>query len=177
MSSTPKWQLYRTLKRRPKFHPLEVEDVKYLWAAYKKGAFDGLIKDGMQADEFENFVLADLVVRFHNIWTLTGKTRHGEIPIGIILGFWPHPSDVVPFMILDSMKWFPWSSHRNRIEGVVGFLNEARKEIPMLGFVNPKDKDFFTMIAKHGIIRRVGTTHNLFNGEPAAIFETRKANG
>lgn len=172
-----KWRLRRTLKRQPRFRPLEKDDLKYLWAAYKKGAFDQFISDDMDVEEFEKYVFSDLLVRFHNIWTLIAGTERGEMPVGLVLGFWPHPDEFnVPFMILDSFVWFPWASKRNRTEAAVNFINDARAEIPMLGFVRPDDMSFFNMIAKHGIVRRVGTSHEIFDGK-AAIYETRTPNG
>ncbi len=36
-----------------------------------------------------------------------------------------------------------------------------------------ENRRFFEMLAKHGIMRRAGTTHLVVKGEPVAIFETR----
>ena len=35
------------------------------------------------------------------------------------------------------------------------------------------NKKFFEMLARHGVMRRIGTTYSIVKGEPTAIFETR----
>ena len=79
-----------------------------------------------------------------------------------------------PFLVVGDIVWFPWSSPRQRIESAVNFFNEARKEIAFMEYARKQDKRFFEMIAKHGIMRRVGTSHNIYPDGPATVFETRK---
>ena len=77
-------------------------------------------------------------------------------------------------MIIGDMLWMPWASKRNKIEAAVHFFNTIRADIPMVEYANLEAKPFFEMIAKHGIMRRVGTSHNVYPGEPTAIFETKR---
>lgn len=56
-------------------------------------------------------------------------------------------------------QWFPWASTREKIEHSVNFFNEIRKLIYMVFYCSYEDKAFYEHIAKHGIIRRVGTLY------------------
>ena len=78
-------------------------------------------------------------------------------------------------MIIGDMLWFPWASPRNKIESAVYFFNRIRHEIQMVEYANEDAKPFFEMIAKHGVVRRVGTSYNVYPGTATAVFETRAA--
>jgi hypothetical protein len=174
-----KFRLSRTLKRRLEFRPLETEDLRYLWAAYKKGCLKDMAApfDGteMTVDEFKAEFLAAVTTRYHGAWTLFGETGKGFIPVGCILGFYSHPlPDWSPFMIVGDMVWMPWATTRNKIESAVHFFAHIRKEIAMVDYAyGETNKRFFEVIARHGVMRRVGTMLNVVKNEPVAVFETR----
>lgn len=164
--SHPKYRLRTTLKRKPTFHELNEGDIKYLWAAYKLGTF-GTVKD-ITPDEFK----ADLAYHlghFDIAFSLVADTKKGRIPVGVVGGRFNGP-----LLFLGSMTWFPWTSKRNIYESVVNTLNELRKKYIILFHSNMDDKDFYVNVARHGIIRRVGTVHDVYANGPAALFETRK---
>jgi len=162
----PKWRLKKTLKRKPKFRPTQVEDLKFAWAAYKRGAFGDIFAEELSPQEFRDAFSNEVTQAYHAIWTLLA-----DKPVGMVFGFWAHPlPKLAPYLILDRVVWFDWATPRTRVEGAVNFLNETRQDFPMIGFAEGDDKRFFEMICKHGIIRRVGTSHNLSK----AVFETRK---
>lgn len=150
--------------------------MRYLWAAYKKGSLaelDAFAETGMSAETFQARLEAELDVNFHAAWTLFGQTKRGFLPVGLVLGFWSSPDPKLsPFMILGAMIWFPWASPRNRIESAVNFFAKMRNELPMVEYAREKDKKFFEHIARHGVLRRVGTMRNVYEKEPAAVFET-----
>ena len=174
------WRLKKTLSRKTHFRPTEKEDVQYAWAAYKSGMlesmgppFDG---EDMAPETFQAEFEAQLDVVYHAAWTLFAETGNGYLPSGLVLGFWSHPDpNYGRFMNIGDMIWFPWASDRNKIEMAVRFFNDIRKEVPMVEYAKMDDKRFFETIAKHGIMRRVGTMHNIYDGAPAAVFETRAA--
>lgn len=174
-----KWRLKRTLKRRVEHRPIEDADCRYAWAAYKKGALASLgprfAGANMTPDEFYAAFVAEVAANYAGGWTLSADTAaRGFMPVGIVLGFYSHPNPALaPFMIIGDMLWFPWASARNKIEAAVGFFNAIRKEIPMVEYADEAAKPFFEMIAQHGIMRRVGTSFNVFPGRSAAVFETR----
>lgn len=173
------WRLKRTLARKLHFRPIEAEDIKYAWAAYKSGALKdmaGPFADlGMSADAFNVQFQAIVPTRYHGAWTLLAETKKGFIPAGMVFAFYSH-ADVAlsPFMIIGDIAWFPWASSRNRIESAVNFFNTIRATIPMMDYAHgPINRRFFDMICKHGVMQRIGTTHNVVKGEATAIYETR----
>ena len=179
-AAVPKnWRLKKTLTRRLEFRPIEAEDVKYAYAAYKMGAlkdmaapFDEL---GMSADEFNIAFQTIVLIRYHGAWTLFAETKKGFLPVGMVLAFHSHSDPALsPFMIVGDIVWFPWARARNKIEAAVHFFKTIGPTIPMVDYAHGEtNRKFFEMICQHGVMRRVGTTFNVIKGEPVAVFETR----
>ena len=126
--------------------------------------------EGLTPEKFKEAFGLAVVANYDFGWTMLAPD-----PVGLIFAFQAHKNtDRSPFLIIGDMVWFPWSSARQRIEAAVNFFNEARKEVAFMEYARKEDKKFFEMIAKHGIMRRIGTSHNIYPGEPATIFETRQ---
>ena len=153
-------RLYRTLKRNPEFRLLEEKDFKYLWAAYKKGAF-GEIKD-ITPKEFEIIVVNSL--NYDDVWIL-----EEPIPIGIVMGSYT----AGPIEWIADVNWFPWATERQKLEHVVNFFNTMRKKRLLIWECKQKDKRFYEHIAKYGIIRRIGHFEGLIENEPVILWQTR----
>lgn len=173
-----KWRLKKTLARKPSFRPIEHEDMKYIWAAYRKGALASMGEDFVSADmdaqAFAGRFEKEIIENYAGAWTLFAETTRGMIPVGLALGFYSHPNPrFAPFMIVGDLVWFPWSTHRNRIESAVNFFHRIRSSIPMVEYARGEYKRFFEMICQHGVMRRIGTTHNVYPGEATAVYETR----
>lgn len=167
-----RWRLKRTLRRKPDFRPLEDGDIRFLWAAYRKGALASLggefAGETLAAGEFKDAFGREVTANYDFGWTLLDPD-----PVGVLLAFRSHPNPGrSPFLIVGDILWFPWSSPRQRIEAAINFFNEARKEAAFVEYARAEYRKFFEMIAKHGIMRRVGTSHNVYPGEPTTIFET-----
>lgn len=174
-----RWRLKRTLARRLDLRPLERDDLRYLWAAYNKGALKslgGIFAEGT-IETAADFIAAferELSENYQGAWCLLADTKRGFMPVGAVLGFYSHPNPrLAPFMIVGDMLWFPWASARNRIESAVHFFHRIRHEIPMVEYANEEAKRFFEMIAAHGVVRRIGTSFNVYPGTATAVFETR----
>lgn len=168
-----KWRLKRTLKRSVSYRPIEDDDVKYSWAAYKKGALSPMgesFTKEMNAEEFKSLFEQFVIQNHHAAWTLIAPTAKGNIPVGIVLAAW---APNAPFMIVNGMVWFPWASHRNHVESMVCFLNGVRKQQSLTFYTLPEHKRIYEVCAMHGIIRRVGTSFVAIPGKSAAVFETR----
>lgn len=174
------WRLRKTLKRNISFRPSEAEDIRYAFAAYKKGSLAGMAAPfddpKMSPEEFKTAFEAVVTTRYHGAWTFFGETKKGFIPIGFLLAFYSHPlPSFSPFMIVGDLVWFPWASTRNKIESAVNFFTKIRNEIPMVDYSHGEaNKKFFEMLCRHGIMRRVGTMFNVVKGEPVTVFETRR---
>lgn len=170
----------RTLRRRTDYRPIEREDLKWVWAAYKKGALASMgppfIETDMASEDFREAFETEIVANYNAAWTLFAETPRGFVPAGLALGFFSHhDTRRAPFMILGDLIWFPWASTRNRIEAAVGFFNRVRHEIAIVEYARQKDKPFFMVMMRHGIMRQVGTSMNVYVDEPAAVYETRRS--
>lgn len=176
-----KWRLKRTLARSVSYRPIEQEDMKYVWAAYQKGALgsmgDAWKQPTMSVAEFDTTFKTEIIANYSSAWTLFAQTKAGTRPVGLVLAFYSHPNPVLaPFQIIGDIIWFPWASTRNRIETAVNFFSKVRNEHSLVEYARgDATKRFFETIAKHGVMRRVGTTFNVFHGEAVAVFETRRA--
>lgn len=174
-----RWRRKRTLSRRFEFRPIEREDIRYAWAAYKKGCMASMgerWKDGaMPAADFAREFEAEVSTVYNGAWTLLAESSKGFLPIGFVLAFYSHPDPrFAPFMIVGDMIWFPWATARNKVEAAVGFFNAIRSQIPMVDYARGEaNKRFFEVICQHGVMRRAGTMMTVYPGEPVAIFETR----
>lgn len=170
-----KWRLKKTLKRSASYRPIEDEDVKYAWAAYKKGALASMgeaFTQEMNAEQFKHLFEAFVLANHHAAWTLIAPTAKGRIPVGVVLAAW---APNAPYMIVNGMCWFPWASHRNILEAIVSFLSGVRKEQPLVFYALPEHKRTYEVCAMHGVVRRVGTSFIAFPGKQAAVYETRAA--
>lgn len=175
----PNWRLKKTISRPVDYRPIEQDDVKYAWISYKKGALADLgpkfADTSMNADEFKIAFQVEVTTAYHGAWTLLAQTPRGFMPVGFVLGFWSHPEPRYSvFMNVGAMVWLPIASKRNKIETAIYFFNSIRNDFPMVEYAREKDKRFFEVVARHGIMRRVGTSHNIYPGEPAAVYETRR---
>lgn len=173
LKANQNWRLSKTCARKLEVRAIEDGDLFYAWAAYKKGVFNDVFAPDLSALDFKAAFSTLLGSRYDAGWTLVAQTAKGFIPIGLALGFWPHRA-VRPFLVLDAFVWFPWASARNTIEATVEFINRVKHEIPLLGFARERDKRFMETIARHGIVRRIGTSRNVFTDGPASVWETNK---
>ena len=127
------------------------------------GEIEDISQDEFRARTGDYLNLTDIT------YTLIGQTKNGKIPVGLFSGKFNGP-----MLFIGSAVWFKWASSRNKIECAVHALNELRKEYIVLLHSNMKDKEFYVNIAKHGVIRRVGTIYDVYDDGPAALFQTRK---
>lgn len=171
--STPK--LSRTLSRKVTIRDVAEDDLRYIYASYRLGALDGfadLFKaEGLKPGEFADLFLEYVAANYNGAWVIEAETKEGVKPAGFIVA-WVRGR----IMEIGDMVWFPWSTGRNVYESVVAFMERMRGDFVVLEFARMKDKKFFERIAKHGIMRKVGHAHSIYQDGPAVVFETvRKA--
>lgn len=158
------------------FRPIEADDIRYVFAAYKKGSLASMGEQfsnpDMPADEFKTAFEAWVLERYHAAWTMFAQTGRGFIPVGLLFSCFA-PS--APYMIVNGVVWFPWATKRNIIESIVNFFNEARKEYQFVLYALPEHRKAYEVCAMHGIMRRIGTSYVAIPGKPATVFETRAA--
>lgn len=167
-----KWRLKKTLRRKIDVRPVEMDDLAYAWAAYKTGDW-AVFEDGLDAEGFRNEFAQLVMTTYHAVWTVRAETKRGFVPICFAFGWWLHPNSE-NIMILDRFAWLPWVTPRQMIEALVAFVVHVRKEGLKMWSFSPKDeRKIMEIVAKHGVIRRVGTSYELYSGEPATMWETR----
>lgn len=145
--------------------------MRYFWAAYKQGALDEMhIVAGLDAQAFGDEIAQEIVTRYDGAWTMLAETPRGFLPVGAAFAHWAGIG--AAWMLVDGVVWFPWASTRNKVESTVSFFRAIHYEVPMMGFARSRDRKMYEICADHGVMRRVGTSSNVFDG-PATIFETR----
>ncbi len=165
-------------------------DRSFAFAAYKMGAFkdvDVVFEEDHDPEMFKlafawwahaNYGVFQLNASLEpsistvGTWTVESvSSRNVREPVGLIVG-WVRGRVVQ----VGEMIWYPWATNRNRIEGAVQFFDTMRREFHVMDFAQMKDKGFFEMICRHGILRKVGHLHGLYPNGPAVLFETKELN-
>lgn len=151
----------------------------YLWAAYRKGSFDivhPVFKEHLTKDEFLNalvgFMDDNTLAAFIFMAEVSGKLQ----PIGLGL-FWERGR----ILQTENLIWFPWSTKRSILESYVSFIANFRKEIHegsgknyvILEFAMEKDQKYFDHVCRYGVMRRVGTSLEVYPDAKSCIYESR----
>lgn len=163
----------RLLKRKGvKFEPFTHDDIKFAWAAYKRGALDtvGDLDKDMDASAFSAWLIervSPVVQGGGDAVTMLANTpEHGEIPVGLAMisyhgGIaWPHA------------LWFPDASARNKLEVGLAFFIELKKNAKVLITSDRGDEPYFLHLCKYGVLRKVGKLHEWFDPAHATLFQS-----
>lgn len=151
------------------------DDMKYLWAGYKTGSFLALgddFKESLTKEEFQENL--ETFVGANNLTPISFFSEDKIIGMGF---FWTRGR----IMETGHLLWFSWATPQDILECYISFVNYTRKQIHdstnqtfvVIEFAQEKDKMFFDVICKYGIMRRVGTSLEIYKGEKACIYESR----
>ena len=151
-------RLKRALKRDTFSRLLATDDIKYIYAAYKKGIIP--FQEGITPSEFTDCMMETFSSNYHWVWVLGAKEKIVGLVFGVELG---------PFIFLGDTIFFPWASSRNKIECWLRFIVDHRDKGAFMGYCKPEDKKFFELLCRYGVGRRVGTMDN--NGQPFPLFQ------
>jgi len=121
------------------------------------------MEPGLSPKEFRDAFSEMAAVRYDFGWMLVS----GDRPAGAIFAI-----GILGLLFIADTVWFPWATPRQKIETMVHWINEMRRDMKIIEFARPEDKRFWEHIAKHGIMRRVGTVHDVY-GQPSPLFESR----
>lgn len=113
-------------------------------------------------------VLAGLLQAGFPVWVMKSVTPKGRVPVGMVYGR-PFIHDIT---VLGDFTWFPWASRRNKYESIVNVINGLRKEGVVMLYGEEENKDWLVQTARHGILRRVGTLHDV-KDEPMSVWQSR----
>jgi hypothetical protein len=157
-------KLKRTLKRGGHYRLVEDKDARWLYAAYRKGVFSEIERDLSPQDFLEEFIVK--TSNADKIYLIVGKTKRGEIPIGVLF--------FVERNIVDlHVEWFPWASSRNIIESSARVLQDLKKDYNIV--ITIKDnRDHFILLCRYGLLRSVGKIHNYYGTETGHVFQSVK---
>jgi len=83
-------------------------------------------------------------------------------------------------MQTENLIWFPWAKKRNILESYVNFVTkmrstihpESNRTLMILEFALEKDKNFFDHVCSYGIMRRVGTSYEVYPDQKSCIYES-----
>ena len=150
-------RLSRTLKRNIKIRDFLETDIKYFYAD------EGLKGNNPNAKTFHDSLVDTILNHFNYGWIIE---KDGKA-IGACFAI-----DNGPFINLDDLNWFTWTTPRNKIEGSLKLLTELRKKFTCLFHCKEEDKGFYVHLTKYGVSRRIGKIENMYD-KPAILFQTR----
>lgn len=139
---------------------LEAKDVRWLWAAWRKGDLAEFIANARAvglappADTRASFDawVAGLVSSFE-VYAIAAPNPQApkDEPLVIVglVGI-----DRVHAAFMPRFWWMSWATARNKIEGSVRFLVDTRKEGVVL--FHERDETFMKHMARYHLTRRVG---------------------
>lgn len=166
------------LSRNPSVSLSTANDLKYIWAAYKKGALATLGED-FHTPDFTPKELADLLdvyMEVNGVVFLTASAfSEGALkPVGLI-SVWSRQR----IWQVNEISWFPWASARNKFECALKFFDQYRRtefshgrKYKILEFARSSERKFFEKMMDLGVLNRVGKVNDLYESEEAVLFET-----
>lgn len=158
-----KVKLRRLLSREIDIRPVAVEDVRYLYAGYRLGAFDEYIMPpkNMSPDEFREF----LVEYAESAFVLYTATVEGSDPLCV------GHTNVAGNRMECHINWMPWATDRNKLEVIGKFLKEMNQSYTILTVVSEKNKGALFHIRKYGLMRYIGEIKKYFGTEKGYAFQ------
>ena len=145
------------------------EDMKYIWAAYRKDGleeFDPVLGVDMGLEDFKQAFVECVNGKYNAIWIITGPVSGREpMPIAFVTGW-------VRGRILEMghATWFPWVAPRVIFDAAEVFFERARREYFVMEFARERDQRFFDAVAKTGVIKRTARFHGMYPGEAAILY-------
>lgn len=169
-------KLRRTLYRGVNIRVITPEDWKYIWADYKMGNMAFIhtnfgMSDDVTKDNFRPYVEAALgSAGYVPGYIIHGKTyRNRKEPIGFI-GIRMSGNRVME----PHIHFFGFATPRNKVEGVVRFIQEMRQMYTMIWMVPEELGNFFDHCCRYGISRRVGTIYEYTEDlKPILMYQSR----
>jgi len=121
---------------------------------------------GKDLSKDELTLLIAKIAESHHVIVITAPNKTEDMPVGVMT---IREDEKV---LEPHVYWFPWATDRNKLEGIVRASIELRKIKPVLIWADEDAKDFYTIVSKYGVMRRVGT---FYGDKQYSIFQTKEA--
>ena len=144
------------------------DDLKYAWAAYRKGALEVLnpiFGSDMGLEDFREAFPEILASSGNSVWTIVGPVPgRGVMPIGMVFG-------LIRERVIHDVHavWFPWATPRTTFEAAKEFFERTRRDFFVKVFASEETEKFFDAIVSTGALKRGCRFYGLYPGK-AAIF-------
>lgn len=129
-----------------------------MWAAYNMGGLRTWFPDGLEESqsEFTGSVLT-LLDSYYKVGGISyiaegfNEGKKAAVPIAFVAvdffqsAAWPH------------VEWFSWATPRNKIEATVTFLQELKRDTPIMIISKPETVPFFSHMGRYGLLQRKAT--------------------
>ena len=155
--------------------------MKYIWAAYKKGALKDISPDFKDPDYTPEELahIYDLYLGVNGLSSFTGyaESEEGVRPVGLFV-FWARG----PILQVNEFVWFPWATSRMKFEVGLKFFDQARRtEHPETGrnymvleFARDGDKKYFEKMMNLGVLKRCGGIDGLYPEDKCILYYTKE---
>jgi len=158
----------RIYARKPKVREIQNHHLRWLWAAYKLGAFAEVVPEGLDDNGFEEAIV-DLLASVDFGWVIEAQGEEGLRPVGVVLG----QSRAAGRGVEPHVDWFPWATTRNRLEGIAVFLRDVSKQLKIFVFAEEGDTRFWSWYNKRRMLVGGGRVIDYFSrGEHAYLYYT-----
>jgi len=127
-----------------------------VFLAYKHGAFEDF-DPGLEKEDFIR-ASAEKILQWDDAVILEVNK-----PVGLLA------VNLLGTHALIRAFWFPWATPRNKIETVLKFILDHKKDVHLLGASN--EKPFFDQLFRYGCVRAIGTTLR-WGDEPMTLYES-----
>ena len=166
--SWSKHRLSKLLKRDAVMQPLDASHIKFLWAAYRLGGLEPIVR-GLDQDQFR-FAMEEIAVAADSIMVGLAQNpqREEPMPCCVVVG-----RLLDDFGIIPHVAWLPWATDRNKLELGAKYFSEIRDSgLVGLAYMPKPEQNYLEQLCRYGVLRRVGTIQK--NEEDVALFQTRK---
>ena len=151
------------------FRPIADDDMRWVWAAYRKGGLASIAPDGLTQQDLKQW-MADHVSRTSETLALFARMpgdREGVVGLAPV---YANGVRAEPHFL-----WFPWASTRNRLESAVNLLDHLRRTHTALLWTHPSDRDFWVRLCQYGVLNKGCRIPALFDeSRDAMLYYTRR---
>ena len=92
----------------------------------------------------------------------------GDRMVAFCDGFFLHPRKKRLYFI-DQVNWVDGTTPREMLEAAVWLTQQG---VRLWWASRKRDYKYYKTVAKHGNLRKIGVTHDLFEDEPGMLWET-----